>query len=73
MGQAVDLPKLKTHDMCKPEDVPAVTIPQSNIDKVMLFIRVNKIKAKQAGISGITALAKATAAEWVLKVLGLTV
>jgi|WetSurMetagenome_2_1015567.scaffolds.fasta_scaffold56718_4 hypothetical protein len=71
--EVLNMPELKTHDMCKPDDVPAITIPQHNVDKVMLFIRINKIKAKQVGISGITASAKATAAEWVLKVLGLTV
>jgi hypothetical protein len=69
--EVLSMPELKTRDMCKPDDVPTITIPQSNIEKVMLFIRVNKIKAKQAGIQGITAYAKAAAAEWVLKVLGL--
>jgi hypothetical protein len=69
--EVLNMSELKTRDMCKPDDAPTVTIPQSNIEKVMLFIRVNKIKAKQVGISGITAAAKVATAEWVLKVLGL--
>jgi hypothetical protein len=71
--EVLNMSELKTRDMCKPDDAPTVTITQSSIDKVILFIRVNKIKAKQAGIPGITAYAKATAVEWALKVLGLTV
>jgi len=71
--EVLSMSELKTRDMCKPDDVPTITITQSSIDKVVLFIRINKIKAKQADISGITASAKTTAAEWVLKVLGLAV
>jgi len=65
----VNISMLKTRGICKPDDTRLVSIAQANVDKVNLFIRINQVKAKQGGISGMAAITKAIVAKNVLEML----
>lgn len=62
----INLPELKTRDMCKPEDLRLVTIIQSNVDKAIKRAKIMKI----AGIVNNDS-ARADAAIEILTILGL--
>jgi len=67
----INLPELKTREMCKPEERQLVTTTQAAVDKAKLFVRINEVKAKQGGENGLVALAKATGAKRVMEMMEL--
>jgi hypothetical protein len=67
----INLPELKTREMCKPEDLRLLTVTQAAVDKAKLFVRINEVKAKQGGENGLIALAKATGAKRVMEMMEL--
>lgn len=69
--EELNVAELKTTAQLQVRDLQFATVTQSDVDKVLLFIRINQVKAKQCGIAGMAALTKAIVAKRVLVMLGL--